>query len=834
MRFDDLLDLLGHRLVALCWKQPGGDFHTIITPPAGAVAQSSILRDADVWFSINEPAGPPRQGPRGGAEAVTRHTSLWADLDVKDGAFATEADARAVIDDIAVALNTDPMAIIHSGHGLQPIWIIDDDAATLDDPDRRALAQTVLARWRRLVETIAARRGAAVDAVFDLPRILRAPGTVNHKGDPVPTSVEEGGGAPLSYAELFDVFDAYGVEAMTSDALLDEPVDTSTWTWRPDGTDCPYVTTMIRGWSTDAPDARHPWLLAQATRLACAHRAGCLTATDHQRAVTALTDRMQQLCASGSNARAVAPSEVRSALDWGAGHAALLSDEQLRRELGGHDLTHSTHLTVIDGGDNVTRLAGLSSTPVVTTTTDGALATVATPALSTAGQPPKVTLTDDGNARLFVHQHGHRLRYSAARGWLEWTGTRWLVSEDDSPAIQSARGVAAGLDEDSKETAKHKARSLSKAGIENMVALARRDPVIRITADELDSHRMMLNTPSGTVDLTTGHVHAHRQAELHTKVTGVGIDPDMPAPRWHTYLDTTFGGDTEMIGFVQRVLGYAVCGKVTHHVLPFLHGQGANGKSVLTETLAAILGDYAVHLPSRVLMSQRYSHDTELAALAGARVAIASEVSTDGRFDEEKVKALTGGDKITARRLYRDPFEFTPSHTLIMAGNHQPSVESGGESFWRRLRLIPFERTVPRSERIEGLTDLLVDEEGPGILAWIVAGAADGIRDLGEPQSVLDATRAYEAEEDAFGTFVADCLHVAHGSDIVKAKTVDIRKAYSAWCRDAGRAEMSAQAFSRELVRRTGARPTRSHGTRFYIGVALISTEVEDDGRYGS
>lgn len=396
---------------------------------------------------------------------------------------------------------------------------------------------------------------------------------------------------------------------------------------------------MIAGWASDNPAARHPWLLAQATRLACCRpQLGALTRRAPDRQPAAARTR-----------RPRPPTEP----------------DRRRR----------------------------SRPP--TLTPPGTIST--TPHLTPADQPLRTTLTDDGNARLFVHTHGHHLRYSAARGWLDWDGTRWHICEDDAPAVQAARDVADNLPEDTREKARHRAKSLGRAGIENMVALARRDPLIRVTADQLDAHRMHLNTPTGTLDLATGQLHPHRPAELHTKITAVGHDAAMPTPRWTAFLASTFGEDPNLIGFLQRLLGYAATGHVTHHVLPFLHGTGGNGKSVLTNVLAGVLGDYAIMLPSSVLIAQRYSHDTELARLAGVRVAIASEVPTEGRFDEERVKMLTGGDRITARRLYHDPFEFAPSHTLILSGNHQPAVESGGDSFWRRLRLIPFTRTVPKA-----------------------------------------------------------------------------------------------------------------------------------------
>ena len=832
-----LLDLLGHELVALCWK-PHDDtiFRTRICPPAEAAELAAQLQTSDVWYSINEPSGPAGDRPRGDATNVTHLRALWADLDIKPGGFDDDTLAWATIDDLSSILGAHPVAITHSGHGLQPIWQIDPDDTTLDDPEKRADANALLARWRRLVETVAAHRGAAVDAVYDLPRILRAPGTINWKNTPVPTSCEPGRGAPVTLEQIRDALDAYGVVELASDPLLAEPVDTSTWT-HADHT-CPYARDMIRGWGSDTPDARHPWLLSQATRLAVAHRYGCLTTSDHTKAATALGDRMRQLCAAGSNARSLADSEVRAALDWGTSRAALLADTQVARELGGHD--HTPRLTVIDGGNNnLARLARLSAPSHPTAATATALEPDTNPdELDDAPEHdvPATTLTDDGNTRLFVHHHAHHLRYSAARGWLDWDGCRWHVCEDDAPAVQAARDVATSLGEHSKEQVAHKRRSLGRAGIENMVALARRDPVIRVTADELDSHRMHLNTPDGTINLRTGRLHPHRPEDLHTKIAGTGYNPDQPTPRWLQYLDDTFGGDQEMIGFLQRLLGVAASGHVDHHILPFLHGGGKNGKSVLTNLLLALFGDYATVLPSSVLIASRYGHDTALSKLPGARIVVASELpSGKASFDEERVKMLTGGDLITTRELYKNPFTFTPSHTLILAGNHQPAVDSGGVSFWRRLRLIPFGHTVPVESRIEGLDRILVDEEGPGILAWITTGTrlahAGG---LAEPASVLAATQAYEDEEDAFGQFVDDCLHVA-GGDHIKFDTTKIRQAYSSWCRDNGRTELSAQAFGRELRSRTGARTTRSHGRRYYTGIALIDTgHEEDDGRPGS
>lgn len=815
----DVLDHLGHdgtEHVALCHKTGDGPFTTHVNTPAIIAALATTLPDADVWYAINPVTGPPRTGPRGGADTITRLAALWADLDIKPGACDSIDTAHLIIDDLSAALGTRPTLITHSGHGLQPIWAIDDpDNAALDTPEMTMAATVVLKRWGRLVATIAATHHATVDSVFDLPRILRAPGTTNHKADPVPAAAVLDAGGPLTYGEILDTLDAYGIAELTSDPLLAEPVDTATWTWAEHT--CPYTATMIASWATETPDARHPWMLAQATRLAAARRNGCITATDHHAAVQTLTRRLEDLCAAGSNARRVAPSEVRDGLAWGEQRATVMSDAQLSRELGDH--THTPALVILDG-DNI---AALSTTPPTSPRSDG------TAALAPAGQPLATERTDLGNARQLIHHHGAGLRYNPTRkAWLTWDGMRWRISDDDSPAIQAAIDTADALPRTSDVEQAFRRKSQARSGLENMVAIARRDRRIRVTADELDAHPYLLNTPTGTVDLETGTQHEHRPTENHTKLTAVGCDPDMATPRWDAFLVDTFGGRIDLIDYIQRVVGYAATGRVTHHILPFLHGAGANGKSVLTDVLLEVLGDYAITVPSHVLISGKYSHDTELARLAGARLAICSEVDEDGKFDEQRVKALTGGDRLSARFLYANPFEFTPSHTLILSGNHQPSVKMGGNSFWRRLRLIPFDHTVPEKDRIDDLKDILVTEEGPGILAWIVEGAASSMAGLREPQSVIDATKAYEREEDAFGQFVAECLHLAPGSQMVKIEGTKVRAAYSSWCRANGISELSAQAFGREMRRRTGCAIKATNGVRWFLGVTLIDTESHD------
>jgi len=209
---------------------------------------------------------------------------------------------------------------------------------------------------------------------------------------------------------------------------------------------------------------------------------------------------------------------------------------------------------------------------------------------------------------------------------------------------------------------------------------------------------------------------------------------------------------------MQKLAGYAAIGEVFHHILPFLYGAGQNGKTVLVEVICQALGEYAISAPANFLLAGRDRHETEIARLAGPRFVVCSEINQGTKFDEAKVKLLTGGDMLTGRFMHRDFFDFRPSHTLFLMGNHQPTVGAGGDSFWRRLRLIPFGHRVPDDKRIEHLDAKLIEREGPAILAWIVRGAvAVATEGLTEPAVVISATEDYAESEDHIGQFIAEC-----------------------------------------------------------------------------
>jgi hypothetical protein len=297
------------------------------------------MADVDCWFSVQPIADRVETG-RGTARDVIGLRALYVDLDVKQGGMPSYDAARAVVGDLSAMLGVEPVAVVWSGHGVQPYWQIERGPGTdwPDDPDDpcRARAAVTLRRFGRLADRVAHVHGGAVDSVWDLPRVLRVPGTTNRKDEakPAHTALDVGKGAPVSLDRVAEVLEDYDVAWEEDDEHLGEVVAPA-GDWAFAETTCSYVTKMITGWASDKPAARHPWLVGQATRLAAAHRLGCISETEHGDAIATLTERFRQLLKIG-NARAEGVAEISDALSWGVGRVEAETDEQARRELGDH------------------------------------------------------------------------------------------------------------------------------------------------------------------------------------------------------------------------------------------------------------------------------------------------------------------------------------------------------------------------------------------------------------------------------------------------------------------------------------------------------------------
>ena len=343
------------------------------------------------------------------------------------------------------------------------------------------------------------------------------------------------------------------------------------------------------------------------------------------------------------------------------------------------------------------------------------------------------------------------LRYVATwNRWMAWNERSWR--EDDTLAVfdrirQHVRTTAV-------EPEVHRANFV--AAVERM---AKSDRRYASTVDQWDQDDWSLNTPGGIVDLRTGELGKSRPEAYMTKVTGFA--PGGECPTWHRFLGEVTGDDPEYVAFLQRVAGYAASGSTREHALFFMYGPGGNGKGMFLNTLHKVLGDYATVADMNTFTETHSDrHPTDLAMLRGARLVLAQETEEGRAWAESRIKALTGGDPITARYMRQDFFTFTPKFKLLIAGNHKPRLRNVDEAMRRRLHLLPFAITFSGAKRDLDLGDKLI-AEGPGILRWIIDGVL-GYRERGldPPQVVIYATDEYFAAQDLFDQWLADCCEL--------------------------------------------------------------------------
>lgn len=315
----DALDRDPGEKMSICYRA-SGTFQSTLTTVGAAEDVARPHMDGDLWLGT-QALHPRVERGRGTAKDVVGLRDLTCDLDVKPDGMPSWEAAQDVIDDLSALLGVLPVAVVRTGHGLQPHWAIERDADS-DWPDEHDLrwsdAVALLQRWGRLVASVGARRGGAVDSVFDLSRVMRAPGSVNCKdaANPVPVGTDFLPGSPLSLTRLREVCDQYGVVEQSEDReVLGEVVQPAA-TWAYGDPTCKYLVGMITGWADDQPDGRHPWLVSQSVRLAAARRLGCITEADHGQAVEALTARFRSLLTTG-DVRAETLGEVSDALHWG-------------------------------------------------------------------------------------------------------------------------------------------------------------------------------------------------------------------------------------------------------------------------------------------------------------------------------------------------------------------------------------------------------------------------------------------------------------------------------------------------------------------------------------
>ncbi len=433
--------------------------------------------------------------------------------------------------------------------------------------------------------------------------------------------------------------------------------------------------------------------------------------------------------------------------------------------------------------------------------------------------------TDTDNAKRLITRYGELVRHAPGVGWLLYDGKRWAPDKLEQRrrlATDTAVKIAGEarflkLPADQTRRLRFCESSKSAGAIDRMLTLAQHQLAIEDSA--LDRDPGLLNTPTGTIELKLGKLRPHRSADFITKMLDVAYDPAAKCPRFKAFLHTITGGDKDFVSYLRRTVGYCLTGLITEQKFFFVYGQGRNGKSTFVNIIRDMLGEYGRHTPTETLLVKQYDNaiPADLARLKGARMVTAAEANFNRPIDEAKIKAMTGGELITARYMRQDFFSFLPEFKLWLVANDFPRVRGTAEAFWRRVQVLPFEADIPEDQIDLNLTKKLVAEM-PGILAWAVRGCLDWQKQgLGECKAVSDGTARWRGFADHVGRFISDACTLDQEA---KTAASQLMASYKAWCLQHGEKPMTPSGFTTKLKELDLThRKTKTH--REWSGIGL-------------
>ena len=431
---------------------------------------------------------------------------------------------------------------------------------------------------------------------------------------------------------------------------------------------------------------------------------------------------------------------------------------------------------------------------------------------------------EEALALAFAARHAADLRHVARWGrWLSFDGVRWLF-DDTLHAFDRARDICRETALECDKPASAVASAKTVAAVER---LAKADRRLAATAAQWDATPLLFNTSDSTVDLRNGTDRPPDPLDYITKQAVCAAAPDgTPHPLWTAFLERVTDRDGELQAFLQRYVGYCCTGLTTEHKFVFAYGTGANGKGTFLNTVAKIFGDYATVADMNTFLATRYErHPADLAKLHGARLVIAQETYKGGQWDETKIKALTGGDKITARFMRQDYFDFQPTFKLFIVGNHKPRLNNVDEAMRRRLLLVPFTVEIPPAERDLDLPRKL-EIEWPAILRWCLDGCLQWQRlGLSPPATVRDATDSYFKDQDTLQQWLDDCTR--DGGQFAFTRSADLFSSWKIWCEDHNLKPGSEQTLSEALADKGHAKARDSKGRRGFSNLTLGKGEQQ-------
>ena len=483
--------------------------------------------------------------------------------------------------------------------------------------------------------------------------------------------------------------------------------------------------------------------------------------------------------------------------------------------------------------------------------------------------------SDIGQAKILAREYSGELVYTDATDYMRYDRVRWAESkqlavgacedfldrqlDEAKTALEKAQQalIKSGID---KETVMSGGKALEKsihdkseaeaaprkAFAEYMAALVyksfvmkRRDmkyitsalqaakPMLLRDIKDFDSQEFLLNTPAATYDLRTGTSAEHSADDLITKVTAVSPS-DVGMDIWLEAVNSFFCGDDELIEYVQQIVGLAAIGKVYMEALIISYGEGRNGKSTFWNTIARVLGSYSGSISADALtVGCKRNVKPEMAELKGKRLVIAAELEEGMRLNTSVVKQLCSTDEVSAEKKYRDPFRYTPTHTLVLYTNHLPRVGANDEGTWRRLIVIPFNAKIEGKADIKNYADYLAEKAGGAVLSWIIEGAKKVIErnfKLSIPQCVSDAIAHYRENNDWLSMFIEDCCEV---DPSYTQKSGELYQEYRAYCARTGEYTRSTTDFYTGLDT-AGFEKRKLKNGNYIVGIRIKTDFLED------
>lgn len=426
---------------------------------------------------------------------------------------------------------------------------------------------------------------------------------------------------------------------------------------------------------------------------------------------------------------------------------------------------------------------------------------------------PVLDPTDSGNAKCLWRYLQGRVRFVAKQNqWMLFEdGGGWTIKSDPQMlhlaelAMRELgrQGMTALKPEEIRRLTQHVTKSLNATSLVNAVALLKGQPGVEVHTHELDANPMLLGLKKGQcLDLTNGMVFDMEPHHLVTKFVGCEFDPYAQCPQWDAFLVQVFQGDQDLIDYLQQWVGYCLTGSISEQQILFAYGLGANGKSVLFSVLAEMFGTYGVTAPVETFMLNGNEGPKSflLARLAGARFVLANETADGQRLAENTIKELTGGEVIAAAHKYGHVFEYRPGFKIAIVGNHKPVIRGTDTGIWRRLHMLPFNRTFTPQQQDPNLVRKLKSELS-GILNWAIKGALawHQNRRLKVPDAMRRQADNYRTESDIIGQWLTERCTVQTGS---KEAASTLYADYGNWSKANGHHASSQTIFGRRLSER--------------------------------